>query len=187
MLLPAACKQKFLCLRVTRELQGAIFFHDFVNADADLVFIGARFWLHCERDGRLWDLSWLVEERRALVTESIARENFLQLRDGSDISGVKFAHFRKLLPLDDLNVLETLLGIAGEIGQCRVVFQHAAFHFEIVDAARKRVGQRLEYKERKRLAVIIFALDTIALAAHFLESFLRVLIGMRKHIGEERE
>src|SRR5262249_14378880 len=108
-LLPAACKQKFLCLRVTRELQGAIFFHDFVNADTDLVFISARFWLHCERDGRLWDLSRLVAERCALVTESIASENFLQLRDCAYISCVKFAHFRELLPLHNLNVLKTLL------------------------------------------------------------------------------
>ena len=100
---------------------------------------------------------------------------------------MQFADFRQLFSLHDLNVLEPFLRTPREIGERSVVFQNAALHLEIVDAARKRIGKRLENEKRKRLAVVVFALDAIALSAGLLKSFLRVLVGMRKHVGKKCE
>src|SRR5947207_12133095 len=100
---------------------------------------------------------------------------------------MQFADFRQLFSLHDLNVLEPFLRTPREIGERSVVFQNAALHLEIVDAARKGIGKRFEDEERKWLAVVVFALDAIALSAGFLKPFLRMLVGMRKHVGKKRE
>ena len=62
-LLAAAREQEFLRLRVARETQRGIFFHDFVNGDADFVFIGARFGFDGKSDGRLGKLRRGVIDR----------------------------------------------------------------------------------------------------------------------------
>src|SRR5712664_4273636 len=84
-------------------------------------------------------------------------------------------------------MLEAFLDAAVVIVERGVVFQHAALYFEIVDAARKRIGEGFENEERKRLAVVILALDTVAFAIGILVSDLRMLIGMRKGVGKKRE
>src|SRR5258708_19628057 len=73
------------------------------------------------------------------------------------------------------------------IRESGVIFQDSALYLEIVDAARERIGKRLEDKERKRLAVVVLALDAIALAAGLFEADLRVLIGMGERVGKESE
>jgi len=51
----------------------------------------------------------------------------------------------------------------------------------------KGSARRLENEERKRLAVVILPLDTVAFAFGILVSDLRMLIGMRKGVGEKCE
>ena len=72
-----------------------------------------------------------------------------------------------------MNVLEAFRDVAIEILQRGVIFQNAAFHFEIVDASGEGVGERFEDEDGKRLRVVVFAFDAIALAAGFLETKLR--------------
>src|SRR5712664_2633856 len=84
-------------------------------------------------------------------------------------------------------MLEALLDAAVVIVERGIVFQHAALYFEIVDAARKRIGDGFENEKRKRLAVVILAFDTVAFAIGILVSDLRMLIGMRKGVGKKRE
>src|SRR5437879_2251659 len=84
-------------------------------------------------------------------------------------------------------MLERFGNVAVVIDKRGVVFQHAALHLEIVDAAREGVCQRLENKERQRLTVIILALDAVAIPASLLEADLGMLIGVRERIHEKSE
>src|SRR5712691_7665847 len=90
---------------------------------------------------------------------SCAGSGFFQLGDGANVTGVEFADLRELFALHDLDVLKTLGKIAVVVEKGCIVFQNAAFHFEIVDAAGERIGKRLEDEEREWLAVVVFALD----------------------------
>src|SRR5260370_26806933 len=156
-----------------------------MNGDADLVFVGAGFRLDGESDGGLGNLRWRIIDRRSFVTESFACGRFLQFGDGADVSGVKLAVFGALLALNGLDMLQALRKVAIVIRESGGIFQDTALYLEIIDAAGERVGKRLEDKEGKRLAVVVFSLDAIALAAGILEADLRVLIGMRERVGKD--
>src|SRR5258708_23063763 len=119
---------------------------------------------------------------RRCVCESFAGGGFLQLGDGADVSRVKLANFGELLALNDLDMLEAFRKAAIVIDERGVVFQHAALYLEVVDAARERIGQRFEYKEGKRLAVIVLALKAIALASRVFEADLGVVIRVRANV-----
>ena len=100
---------------------------------------------------------------------------------------MQFVDFGELLALHDLRVLKTLRQAAVVVEQRGVVLQHAAFYFEIVDASREGIGKRLEDEKRKRLAVVVFALDAVALAFRLFETDLRMLVRMRKGVGDKGE
>src|SRR2546422_5891378 len=76
--------------------------------------------------------------------------------------------------------------IAIVIDKRGVIFQYAALYLEIVDAAGERIGKRFEDKERKRLAIIVLALEAVAFAAGLFEVDLGVLCRGRGYGGEER-
>src|SRR5258708_23873211 len=158
-----------------------------MNGDTDLVFIGARFRLDGESDGGLRQLRRRVKNGRRFVAKSLASGGFLQFGDGPDVSGVKFADFRELLSLNDLDMLKTFRKVAIVIRKRGVIFQDSALYLEIVDAARERIGKRLVDKQGKRLAVIVLPFDAVALAAGVFVAHLGVLIGMRERVSEERE
>src|SRR3989442_4117721 len=124
---------------------------------------------------------------RSFVAESFAGRGFVELGDGADVPRVKLANFGELLALNDLDMLETFGKVAIVIDERSVVFQHAALYLEVVDAARERIGKRLEYKEGKRLAVIVLALEAVALAAGVFETDLGVLIGVRENVSQKGE
>src|SRR4029077_12238649 len=84
-------------------------------------------------------------------------------------------------------MLEAFGKTAIVIHERSVIFQNAAFHFEIVDAPREWIGKRLKNKDGKRLCVVVFALYAVALAARLLEAHLGVLIGMRENVRQESE
>src|SRR6266436_3948361 len=158
-----------------------------MDGNADLVFIGASFRFDGKSDRRLGKLRGRVIDGRTFVAESFARGRFLQFGDRADVSRMKLTDFGELLALNNLNMLETFREVAIVIDERGVVFQDAAFYLEIVDAASEGISKCLEDKEGKRLAVIVLALDAVALAAGLLETYLRVLVGMRENIGKERE
>ena len=122
----------------------------------------------------------LVKNRLGFVAQRFAGGGFFQFRDGADVAGVQFRHFGQLFALHHLNVLKAFRQRAIVIQQRGVIFQHAAHHFEIVDAPGKRIGQRFEHKQRKRLGIVVFPLDAIAFPARLLESDMRMLVGMRE-------
>src|SRR5260370_39235570 len=164
-----------------------MFFKNLMNENTNRVFVGACFRLDGESDGGLKQLRRRVKNGWSFVSESFAGGGFLQFGDGADVSGVKFADFRELLSLNNLDMLEAFRKVAIVIRKRGVIFQYPALYLEIVDAARERVGKRLEDKEGKWLAVIVLPFDTVALAASFLEAHLRVLIGMREGVGKKGE
>ena len=55
-LLAGAGEEKFLGLRVAGKTQRGVFLHNFMNGDADFVFIGARFRLDRKGNGRFGEL-----------------------------------------------------------------------------------------------------------------------------------
>ena len=135
-------------------MQRGVFFEDFVNGDADLVFVGAGFGLDRKRNGRLGQRRALVKDGSGFIAQRFASGGFFQLGDGADVAGMQLGHFGELLALHDLNVLEALGQTAIVIQEGGVIFQHAAHHFEIVDAAGEGIGERFENEKRKRLGIV---------------------------------
>src|SRR5882762_106465 len=158
-----------------------------MNGNADFVFIGAGFRFDGKSDGRLGKLRGRIINRRTFIAESFARRGFLQFGNRADVSRMKLADFGELLALNNLDMLEAFREVAIVIDERGVVLQDAAFDLEIVDAAREEIGKRLKDKEGKRLAVVVPALDAVALAAGLLETYLRVLIGVGEDVSEEGE
>ena len=71
-LLAGAGDQEFLRLRIAEEAQHGVFFHQLVNAVAQLVFVGTRLGLDGEGDGRLRKRHLRILNRRALVAQGVA-------------------------------------------------------------------------------------------------------------------
>src|SRR5262249_34613043 len=186
-LLPVASQQKLLRLRVAREAQGGILLHDFMDGYPDFVFVGSGLGLDRESDGRLRKLRGRVEDGGSFIAEGIAGDRFLQFGDGPDIAGMQLLNFGELFALHQHGVLKTLWSAAIEILDSRVVLEHAALHLKIIDAACEGVGKSLENEDRKRLRIVVLAVDAVALAAGFLEADLGMLVGMRENIREEGE
>src|SRR6202030_4627485 len=95
-----------------------------------------------------------IIDRRVFVAERFDGGGFLQLGDRTDVAGVQLMDLGELLALHDLRVLKPLWQAAIVVEQRGVVLQHAALYLEIVDAARKRIGEGLENEKRKRLGVL---------------------------------
>src|SRR5229473_2049940 len=145
-LLAGARKEKFLRLRIAHETQRGIFLHDLVNGHADFVFIGARFGLHRKGDGRFRDLRGFVIDGRGFVAQRIAGRGLFQFGNRADVPCMQFCNFAEQLALHDLRVLKTFRRVAVEIHERGVVLENPALYFEIVDAPRERIGERLEHE-----------------------------------------
>ena len=98
---------------------------------------------------------------------------------------MQLLNFRELFALHHLRVLKAFRGAAVVIQQRRVIFQNTALHLEIVDSPREGIGQRLENEDRKRLAIVVFAVHLVALASGLPEANLGMLIRMREDIGQK--
>ena len=186
-LLAGTSEKEFFGLRIARKTQCAVFFQNFVNGHANLVFIGAGLRLDGEGDGGLRNPSGRVINRRGFVAERFAGGGFFQLGDGSEVARVQLADFGELLALHHLDVLQALWCVAIVVLKRGIVLEDAAFHLEVVDAPGERIGEGLEHKERNRLAVVVLAFDAIALSAGIFVADLRMLVGMRKRIGQKGE
>ena len=110
-----------------QKRSAGIFFQDFVDGYADVVFIGARFGFDGEGDGRLRQLRGRMVRSEQCLSPSVSPVMVsFEFGDGADIAGVEFLNFGELFPLNDLDVLETLGDIAIEILERGVVFEDAA-------------------------------------------------------------
>ena len=119
-------------------MQRGIFFQNSVDRDADLVFVGAGLGLNRKSDGRFGNGCALIKNRSGFIAKRLAGSGFFQFCDRTNIAGMKLLHFNELFTLHDLRVLKSLRHVAVVIHQRGVIFQHAAHHFEIVDAARRK-------------------------------------------------
>src|SRR5947207_9072490 len=106
MLLARASDQKFFGLLVTEEAQHGIFFHQFVYAVAQLVFVGAGFGFDGEGDSGLRQLYSRILDWRGLVSQCIASERVFQLRHRADIASVEFIHWYRSLTLHHRNMVK---------------------------------------------------------------------------------
>ena len=88
-LLARARDQEFLGLRIAEEAQHGIFFHQLVDAGAQLVFIGAALGFDGKGDRRLRQLHPRILNRRRLVAQRVAGERVFQLGHRSNVAGVQ--------------------------------------------------------------------------------------------------
>ena len=75
---------------------------------------------------------------------------------------------------------QSLRAAASEVGEVGLVLDHARHHFEIADAARERIGHRLEDVRRHWLVVRHLALD--GLAAFVVQAFHFAAIERRRKV-----
>ena len=147
-LLAGAGEKKFFGLRIAGKTQGGIFLENFMDGDAEFIFVRAGFRLDGESNGGLGNLRGAVKNRGAFVAEGVAGHGLPELGDGTDVAGVQFANFGERFSLDDLDVLHALLSAAGKIRDGRIIFQDAAFYLEVVDASGENVGHGFEDEDR---------------------------------------
>ncbi|HKQ54240.1 MAG TPA: hypothetical protein VJT74_17820 [Pyrinomonadaceae bacterium] len=81
------------------EIERGVFFQNLVERDADLLLVLARPGLYGEGDGRLWELYAVVDDRRGLVRERVARLRVFELDAGDDVAGVRLFDLVQLLAL----------------------------------------------------------------------------------------
>ena len=112
-LLPGARNQKFLGLGIAEKAQHGIFFHQFVDARAQLVFIRAALGLDRKRDSRLGQLHSRILDRRALVAQRVASQRVFQLGYRADISRVQFGYRHSGFALHDGNMRQLFLPRCG--------------------------------------------------------------------------
>jgi hypothetical protein len=88
-LLPGAGEKKFLGLRVAREMQRGIFLQNFVDRNADLVFVGAGLGFNRKSDGRFGDGRAFIKNRSGFIAERFTGGRFFQFCNCADIAGMK--------------------------------------------------------------------------------------------------
>ena len=152
-LLAGAGDEEFLGLRIAEEAQHGIFFHQLVDAVAQLVFVGARLGLDGEGDGRLGEGDLRILDRRTFVAQRVAGQGVLQLGDGADIAGVQLVHRNGGLALHGGEVGKLFGAAAGEVLHRGVVLQHAGVDLEERDASGEGIADGLEDVQRERLGV----------------------------------
>ena len=155
---PVPGDQEFLGLGIAEEAQHGIFFHELVDARAQLVFVGAALGLDRERDCRLGQMNFRILNGRVLVAERIAGERVFQFGHGSDIAGVQLGHRHRGLALHDRDVRQLLGRTAAEVLHRGIVLQHSGKYFEVGNPSGKRIGNSLEDVQRNRLGVSLMAL-----------------------------
>src|ERR1700736_6955431 len=100
-LLSGTGEQKFLGLRVAREMQRGVFFQNFVNRDPDLVLVGASLRLNRKSNRRFGYGRALIKNRSAFIPKRLACSGFFQFGDRADITGMKLLHFSEEFSLND--------------------------------------------------------------------------------------
>ena len=150
-LLAGTAEQELLGLRIATEAQCEVLFEDLVNGDADAVFVGAGLGLDGKGDRRLGNVAPADRKRLAFLSPSVSPVVVsFSLAIAADVTRVQLLNLRCVLTLYNVQVLESFLRAAMEIGQRRVVLQNAGHHLEIDDAAGERIRQRLEHEYRER-------------------------------------
>ena len=143
----------------------AIFFHELVEAGAELVFVGAGLGLDGEGDGGLGQLHAGILNGSGLVAESIAGQRVFQFWDSADVAGVQFGDGNRGLALHGGDVGELFQRGAAEVLQGGVVFQNSGENFEVGDASGEGIGNGFENVKGDGLGVGLVALGSVAVAA----------------------
>ncbi len=86
-LLAGSGDEEVLGLLIAEEAQHGVLFHEFVDSDAEFVFVGAGLGLDGEGDGRLGKRDGWVLDGRSFIAQSVSGEGFLELGYGADVSG----------------------------------------------------------------------------------------------------
>src|SRR5579862_3234548 len=167
-LLAGTGEQKFLGLRIAAEVQGRVFFENFVDGDADAVFVGASLGLDGKGDRRLGNTRARVVNHRRFVAQGVVGQSVFQFSNRADVTRVQLGNFQGGFALHDMEMLEALGGAAIVIVEGGVVLHGAGHDFEEGDAAGERVGNGFVDEDGARLGGSDFALDGFALAVGFL-------------------
>ena len=164
-LLAGSGNQEFFGLRIAEEAQHGVFFHQFVDAGPELVFVGAALGLDRERDRRFRQVDLGILDGRGLVAERVSGQRIAQLGDRPNIAGMQFIHRNGVLALHDRDVRQLLLRITGEVLHRGFVLQYAAVDLEVRNSPGERIGHGLEYEKRKSIRIRNMPLGSLSVAA----------------------
>ena len=164
-LLSRARYEEFFRLRVAKEAKHGIFFHELMDADAQLVFVGSALGLDSKRDGGLRQLDRRILNRRRLVAYCVAGQGVFELGHRTDVAGMNFGHRHSSLALHDRNMRELLLRAAGEVLYRSVVLHDPGVNLEIRNAPGKGIRDGLENVHRERFRVGDLARGRLAIGA----------------------
>src|SRR5436189_84950 len=92
----------------------------------------------------LWRACAFAFHLSVLGAEHVARVRVLELGHGADVAGAEAIGLLGVLALRDQQRADALLLVRAAVDKLVVSGHHDLEHAEVVDAARERVGQRLE-------------------------------------------
>ncbi len=165
MRLSCAGNQKFIGLRIAKEPDKEILFHQLVNCGRQLVFIRAALGLNGVCHGRFRQRCKVNLDIGALRSQRVAGQRLAQLGHRTQIARVQFRNFNSLASLHDAQVREALLPAPRIVLERRIVLHHAADDLEEGDAPRKGIAHRLEDHQSRGFAIIYFAESRVAACA----------------------
>ena len=111
-----------------------------------LVALGLR--VDREAHHRLGEVDVRRLDRNFVVDEHVTRDDVLELRDSAEIADAQLVDLLVVLALQDEDLADPLLGMRARIDERRVVRDRSREDAETTDAARERIGDRLEDEHR---------------------------------------
>ncbi len=131
-------------LWVAAELERRVLLVQAPERLGDLVLVALRLRRDREAHHRLREVELRHLHLALGVGEQVAGLDVLQLRDGTDVAVHERVDLLVVLPLQQHQPAEPLLGVVAEVDERRVGRHRAAVDAEDVDLPGERVGDRLE-------------------------------------------
>ena len=131
-------------LRIATHDQGRILLVEPAEAGRHLLLVALRL----RRDGKAHDRLGEVDVGRLdgnlMVDEHVASDDVLELRHGAEVADTECLDGLGVLALHEEHLAHPFLRVRARVDERRVARDRPGEHAEAADAARERVGDRLE-------------------------------------------
>ena len=174
-------------LRVGLHVEGRVFRHQLLKADAELLLVGLRLRLDRERDDRLREVHRLEHDRVLLVAQRVAGRDALQADGRGDVARVDFLDFLALVRVHLQQAADALGALLGRVVDRRAGGEHAGIHAEERELTDERVGHDLERERRERRVVFRRALDQHGFRVVRIGFLVRVDADDGRHVERRRQ
>ena len=140
-------------LRVAAHLDRRILLAEPAQAGSHLLLVALGLRRNREAHHRLRETDLRQLDLALGVEEHVARLRLLELRDGADVALAELGYLRVVLALQVEQLADPLFRVCAPVDDVRVGLERAVEDPEDVDAARERIGDRLEDERRGAPAV----------------------------------